>query len=84
MVIAALVLAILFIVGGFASMWFTEGWDDMIGYVLCILPGFAGLALALVALAVHLIPAATAWSWLPQDMAAKPCPGDDAGPITFD
>lgn len=69
MVIVALGLSALFVLGGFLSMRFTHGWDDMMGYILGVLPGLTGLTLALVALAAHLIPATSAWSWLPASLS---------------
>ena len=65
MVIVALALSLLFIVGGGIITEHTSGYDGIIPYFLGVLPGIAGLVIAIVALGIHLIPATTTWSWLP-------------------
>lgn len=69
MVIVALALAALFVAGGIAWMETARGFDAVLGWFLGVMPGLAGLGLALVALAVHLVPAWSAWSWLPATLS---------------
>ena len=63
MVIIAFVLSLVVMAVGISGG--SSFGDGMARYILAFLPGSAGLALAVVALVVLLIPATSGWAWLP-------------------
>lgn len=68
MVIIALALSAAFIAVGLIGAE-RPGFDGIVPFFLGVAPGAVGLVMALVALAVHLIPATAAWSWLPATLS---------------
>lgn len=69
LVIVALVLSILFIVAGMLVMEYSSGMDGILPFVFVVMPAAAGLALAVVSLVIHLIPATNGWAWLPATLS---------------
>lgn len=67
-VLAAFIVALVFIIGGLISSHFERGGfflEGLGGFMFGVFPGLAGLAVAAVALVVWLIPATQSWAWIP-------------------
>lgn len=70
MVIMAFILSLIFVAVGVSGFGGGSSFlDGMARYILAFLPGSAGLALAVAALVVLLIPATSGWAWLPATMS---------------
>lgn len=65
MVVIAFVLSIIFMAVGVSGFGVGIFLDGMARYILAFLPGLVGLALAVVALVIFLIPETSGWAWLP-------------------
>lgn len=66
MPIVALLLSLAFVAGGMYVMSDKFSHIDGVGALaLFLLPGLAGVALAIVALIVAAVPASSGWAWLP-------------------
>lgn len=67
-VLAAFIVSLIFIVGGLISLKLERGGlflEGLGGLIFGVLPGLAGLVVAVVTLVVWLIPAAQPWVWIP-------------------